>query len=229
MKRDPLPAAGDKRRAVREMFDRISGRYDLVNRIMTFGVDQRWRRRTVASLELERGARVLDLACGTGDLCTLLAADGMRPIGMDLSLGMLTHATTSAPLAQADALQLPVRSSSVDAITCGFGLRNVTDPVLLFAECARTLRRGGRAAFLEIAEPENRVLRAGHSIYFKRIMPLIGGMLSDRQAYRYLPSSVIYLPSPRQLGEMLAAAGFGDVERVLVGGGAAQIVTATKR
>ena len=224
-----LPAPSDKRRAVREMFDRISGRYDLVNRVMTFGLDQRWRRRTVAALGLEPRSLVLDLACGTGDLCTALTTAGMRTVGMDLSLGMLQHATTSAPLVQADALTLPIRVRSIDGITCGFALRNVTDVSLLFAECARVLRSGGRVAFLEVAQPRSRVLRAGHGLYFNKIVPAIGGLLSDREAYRYLPRSVVYLPEPRELARRLEAAGFERIERVTVGGGAAQLLTATRR
>ena len=226
---NPLPPPSEKRRAVREMFDRISRRYDLVNRVMTFGLDQRWRRRTVDELALPAGSRVLDLACGTGDLCTSLRAAGIEAVGIDLSFGMLSHATTEAPLIQADALLLPIRPRSADGITCGFALRNVTDPRLLFAECARVLRRGGRVAFLEVAEPEHPVLRKGHTLYFQKVVPAIGGILSDRAAYRYLPSSVVYLPSPRELAEQLDDAGFHEQQRILVGAGAAQIVTATKR
>lgn len=224
-----LPAPAEKRRAVRDMFDRISGRYDLVNRIMTFGMDRGWRRKTVASLELEPGSLVLDLACGTGDLANVLVAAGMRTIGMDLSLGMLQHATTTVPLAQADALTLPLRNRSLDGITCGFALRNVTDLTLLFAECARVLRPGGRAAFLEVDQPKSKVLRFGHGIYFNRVVPAVGGLISDRAAYRYLPRSVAYLPEPRTIAAMLQAARFGDLERRVVGAGAAQILTATKR
>jgi demethylmenaquinone methyltransferase / 2-methoxy-6-polyprenyl-1,4-benzoquinol methylase len=224
-----LPAPAEKRRAVREMFDRISGRYDLVNRVMTFGLDQRWRKLAISRLEVSKGSRVLDLACGTGDFCNALQTANMNALGLDFSLGMLKNATTSAPLVQADALLLPIRSQSVDAITCGFALRNVTDLNLLFAECARVLRPKGRVAFLEVAEPAGKVTKFGHKIYFNKIVPLIGGLISDRAAYRYLPRSVAYLPEPRALSQQITDAGFTNLERVQVGAGAGQIITATKR
>src|SRR5580658_8557545 len=126
------------------MFDTIAPRYDLVNRIMTFGLDRRWRRRAVRALGLARGALVLDLACGTGDLCLELAAAGYQPIGADLSFGMLTHARTRAPLAQSDAVGLPVSSGCFDGIVSGFALRNFSDLAPVFAESARVLRGGGR-------------------------------------------------------------------------------------
>src|SRR3954452_18321644 len=125
--RDTLPQGDDKREAVRDMFDAIAPRYDLVNRIMTFRLDVRWRRRTVRDLRLPAGSRGLDLAGGTGDLCRDLAAAGHRPIGVDLSYGMLAAARTDAPLVQADALRLPVPDGSVDGATCGFSLRNFVD------------------------------------------------------------------------------------------------------
>src|SRR5919108_447047 len=140
---DVLPQGQAKVRAVREMFDAIAPRYDLVNRIMTFRMDVRWRRRTVRSLGLARGSRVLDVACGTGDLCRELAAVGLRPIGVDLSMGMLRHARTPAPLVQADGLRLPVPDGALDGATSGFALRNVVDLDTLFAELARVLRPGG--------------------------------------------------------------------------------------
>src|SRR5437868_9120456 len=119
-----LPQGDDKVRAVRGMFDAIAPRYDLVNRIMTFRMDVRWRRRTVRALRLPSRATVLDLACGTGDLCDELARAGYRPVGVDLSFGMLAAAHTYAPLVQGDALELSVPDASVDGVTCGFALRN---------------------------------------------------------------------------------------------------------
>src|SRR3954462_3798528 len=121
---EPLPTGDDKVVAVRDMFDAIAPRYDLVNRVMTFRMDVGWRRRTIRELALPHGSTVLDLACGTGDLCRGLAGAGLRPIGMDLSFGMLAAGPTGVPLAQADALRLPVADGSVDGVTCGFALRN---------------------------------------------------------------------------------------------------------
>jgi demethylmenaquinone methyltransferase/2-methoxy-6-polyprenyl-1,4-benzoquinol methylase len=226
---DALPEGEEKVAAVRGMFDAIAPRYDLVNRIMTFRMDVRWRKRTVRSLELRPGAVVVDLACGTGDLCRELAAQGARPIGVDLSFGMLAAARTQAPLLQGDALRLPLPDASADAVTCGFALRNFASLPPFFAELARVVRPGGRIALLEVAEPPNRLLRFGHGIYFGKIVPLVGGLLSDPAAYRYLPRSVAYLPEPAAMLEQLAGAGFASVDRQLLSVGIAQLVTATRR
>lgn len=224
-----LPEPQEKARAVRGMFDRISGRYDLVNRVMTFGMDTGWRRRTVAELRLPGDATVADLACGTGNLCDELLEAGYRALGFDFSHGMLLHARTDAPVAEADILRLPLADASVEGATCGFAMRNVTDLGALFAETARVVRPAGRVAFLETAEPQGRVLRAGHAVYFKRIVPLIGGALSDGEAYRYLPRSTAYLPEPERLRSMLGEAGFAEVQRFALAGGAAQLLVGTRR
>jgi demethylmenaquinone methyltransferase/2-methoxy-6-polyprenyl-1,4-benzoquinol methylase len=226
---EALPEGEEKVAAVRTMFDAIAPRYDLVNRIMTFRMDVGWRRHTVASLGLARGARVVDLACGTGDLCRELAAQGARPIGVDLSFGMLAAARTSAPLLQGDALCLPLPDAAVDGVTCGFALRNFASLPPFFAELARVTRRGGRIALLEVAEPPNPLLRAGHGLYFGKVVPLVGGLLSDPAAYRYLPRSVAYLPEPGAMLGQLAEAGFVDVERRLLSVGIAQLITAARR
>ncbi len=223
-----LPQGEDKARAVRHMFDAIAGRYDLVNRVMTFGMDVGWRRRTVASLRLPGGARVADLACGTGDLCSELTRSGYRAVGFDFSHGMLANATTGSPLVQADVLALPLSDGGLDGATCGFALRNVTDLAAFFAEVARAVRPGGRAAFLEASEPDGRVLRAGHRVYFGKVVPLIGGALSNRQAYAYLPRSMAYLPRPDELVAMLRSAGFDDAARTTLAGGAAQLLVGTR-
>jgi demethylmenaquinone methyltransferase / 2-methoxy-6-polyprenyl-1,4-benzoquinol methylase len=224
----PLPEGAEKVKAVRSMFDAIAPRYDLVNRIMTFRMDVGWRRKTVAALGLEPGGVVVDLACGTGDLCRVLQAAGMRPVGMDLSFGMLAAARTTAPLAQADALALPVPPGSVDGITCGFALRNLAALEPFFVELARVVRPGGRIALLEVATPANPVMRWGHGVYFGKVVPLIGGLLSDPAAYRYLPKSVAYLPEPGKMLEMLGDAGFQNVSRRMLSGGIAQLLTGTR-
>ena len=225
---EALPEGEEKVEAVRSMFDAIAPRYDLVNRIMTFRMDVRWRRRTVESLGLERGARVLDLACGTGDLCRELQSHDLRPIGVDLSFGMLAAARTSAPLVHGDALRLPIPSGSVAGVTCGFALRNFASLPPFFDELARVVRPGGRVALLEVAEPPNRLLRAGHAFYFGKVVPLVGGWLSDPAAYRYLPRSVAYLPAPDAMLAALRAAGFEAVERGLLSVGIAQLITGTR-
>ena len=223
-----LPQGEDKRTAVRGLFDAIAPRYDLVNRVMTFGMDVGWRRRAVAELRLPGRALVLDLACGTGDLCRELEARGYRAVGFDMSHGMLANARTQAPLVEADILSLPVRDAAADGVTCGFALRNVLDLGELFAEIARVVRPGGRIALLEVAEPSNPLLRAGHAFYFRRVVPFVGGLLSDRAAYRYLPASVAYLPAPAAMAEMLREAGFDGVRRTALSCGIAQLLLGTR-
>ena len=210
------------------MFDRIAPRYDLVNRVMTFGMDVGWRRRTVASLRLSPGALVLDIACGTGDICRELTKQGHVAIGVDMSAGMLKAARTTSPLLQADALKLPVADGAIDGITCGFALRNVVDLESMFAEMARVLRTGGRIALLEVAQPDSAVLRRGHALYFNKVVPLIGGLLSDRSAYQYLPRSAAYLPERDEMLQMLRDAGFADAASLPLPLGAAQVITGTR-
>jgi demethylmenaquinone methyltransferase/2-methoxy-6-polyprenyl-1,4-benzoquinol methylase len=224
-----LPEGDDKVRAVRSMFDTIAPRYDMVNRVMTFRMDVGWRRRTVRDLRLGPGSRVADLACGTGDLCRELVAQDLVPVGFDLSYGMLANARTDVPLAQADILRLPVPDASLDGATCGFALRNLVELRAFFDELARVVRPGGRIALLEVAEPPNRALRWGHSIYFGKVVPKVGGLLSDASAYQYLPKSVAYLPPPEEMLDDLADAGFSYVRRQLLSTGIAQLVTATRR
>ncbi len=228
MDADNLPEGDEKAAAVREMFDAIAPRYDLVNRIMTFRMDVGWRRRAVRRLQLRPGAVVADLACGTGDLCRELSASHLEPIGFDLSFGMLASARTDAPLAQADILRLPLPDGAVDGVTCGFALRNLVELDTFFDELARVVRPGGRIALLEVAEPPNPLVRFGHGIYFGRVVPLIGGLLSDPAAYRYLPKSVAYLPPPEHMLDMLRSAGFEAVSRELLADGLAQLVSATR-
>ena len=231
-----LPQGQAKVAAVRSMFDAIAPRYDLLNRLLTFGMDCRWRRRSVRELRLPAGARVYDLACGTGDLCRDLEASGFQPVGFDLSAGML-HASQKyrasgklhAPMVLGDALCLPVPDQSADGITCGFALRNVVDLDRLFAELARVVRRGGRVSLLEVAEPSNPVLRFGHRLYFGRMIPLIGGLLSDRTAYEYLPKSVAYMPPTDEMLGLLTGHGFEAVNHLLLSGGIAQLITATRK
>jgi demethylmenaquinone methyltransferase/2-methoxy-6-polyprenyl-1,4-benzoquinol methylase len=226
---DRLPEGRAKVEAVRSMFDSIAPRYDLVNRVMTFGLDNGWRRRSIRTLGLPRGSLVLDVACGTGDFCRELQNAGHVALGADFAFGMLRAARTTAPLLQADALRLPLRDAAVDGATCGFALRNVTDTGALFDELARVVRPGGRVALLEVSEPRSRVLRAGHRVYFRKVVPLIGGLLSDRAAYGYLPRSTAYLPPTADLLGRLESAGFGEVEAAQMGLGAVQLLTGTRR
>ena len=226
--RETLPVGAEKKQAVREMFDSIAPRYDLVNRIMTFRLDVHWRRRTVRDLGLPSGATVLDLASGTGDLCIDLREAGLVPLSMDLSYGMLAADRSGAARTQADILDLPVRSGSVDGVTCGFALRNLLELPAFFAELARVVRPGGRIALLDVGIPKNRVIRFGNNIYFGKVVPKIGALLSDGAAYRYLPKSVAYLPEPEEMVAMLRTAGFSDASHHLLSGGLTQQLLGTR-
>ena len=200
-----LPEGQEKVRAVQEMFDAIAPRYDLVNRIMTFRLDTRWRRKAVRQLNLPKGSIVLDLASGTGDLCVDLQRVGIRPISMDLSFGMLAADRSGSPRSQADILNLPIADNSVDGATCGFALRNLVDLAAFFNELGRVVRPGGRIALLDVGIPHNRIIRFGNGIYFGKIVPKIGGWLSDPAAYRYLPKSVAYLPPRDEMPQPLSS------------------------
>ena len=223
-----LPEGEAKARAVRDMFDTIAPRYDLINRIITFGLDRRWRRTTVDALSLAQGSTVLDVACGTGDLCIDLASRSYLPVGIDLSIGMLAYARTSAPLVQTDALAMPFPGASFDGAVSGFALRNVVALGSLFSELARVVRPGGRISLLDVDSPANPVLRVGHSVYFGHVVPRIGSLLSDREAYRYLPKSVAYLPPAETTLSLLRDAGFVETRRRLLSGGITQLLTATR-
>ncbi len=219
-----LPIGERKARAVEEMFDRIAPRYELVNRVMTLGLDAGWRRRAVRELQLEPGAQVIDVGCGTGDLCRVLGRARLRAVGIDMAAGMLAKAHTVAPLVRADALHLPIRDAALDGAVSGFALRNVVDIAACFREAARVIRPGGRAVFLEVSEPPNPVVRRLHALYFRRVVPMVGGLLSDRRAYEYLPASTAYLPVPAELLRLLTDAGFVRCRRVQLGAGAAQLL-----
>jgi demethylmenaquinone methyltransferase/2-methoxy-6-polyprenyl-1,4-benzoquinol methylase len=206
--------------AVRSMFDRISPVYDAMNRTMTMGLDQRWRRATVAAV-VRPGDRVLDACCGTGDLALASARTGARVTGVDFSERMLERARRKAPeveWVQGDALALPLSDASFDAATVGFGVRNLDDLEAGFAELRRVLRPGGRLGILEITRPSG-VLAPFYRLWFDGVVPLLGKALPGGAAYTYLPASVRRFPGPDELAGMLRAAGFDDVRwRTLAGG-----------
>lgn len=225
----PLPTGGEKLESVRVMFDEVAPRYELVNSLMTFGMDRAWRRHTIEGLALAAGARVLDLACGTGDLARALSLEGYETVGLDLSEGMLRAAKdTYAPLVMSDAAKLPLLDESFDGVVSGFALRNIAELQAAFDECARVLRPFGRISLLEVDTPKNPLIRAGHDVWFHYGVPMIGSLLSVREAYRYLPRSVEYLPEPDEMRKMLERSGFIHVHRRQLVFGTVQVVTATR-
>lgn len=225
-----LPQGQERARLVREMFDRIAPRYDRMNRLLTAGLDQRWRRTLLERLCLKPGERVVDLACGTGDLVELARRRGAGSVGVDFAPRMLAVARrrVGPVLVRADASALPLASECADAVTCAFALRNFTAIAPVLTEAARVLRPGGRLGLLEVDQPSSAVLRLGHGLYFRRMVPLLGSLLSDSFAYRYLPASTVYLPDDEALFDMLETAKFRDIAKWRLLGGVAQIVTASR-
>jgi demethylmenaquinone methyltransferase / 2-methoxy-6-polyprenyl-1,4-benzoquinol methylase len=224
----PLPTGDDKQVAVRAMFDTIAGRYDVVNRIMTFRMDVGWRRTACDSLGTVTGKRIADLASGTGDLCVELAGRGAKAISVDLSFGMLSHDTSKVQRFQADVARLPFSDASLDGATCGFAMRNFVDLQSVFDELGRVVKPGGRIAFLDATSPKNPVLKLGHGVYFGKVVPAIGGLLSNGDAYAYLPRSLAYMPPSIVLRDQLRRAGFVGVDLRFLSGGIAQLLTGTR-
>lgn len=227
-----LPQGAEKRLYVRQMFDNIAGRYDVLNTILSVGLDRGWRRRCVEALELAPGSLVLDVACGTGGLCAELERQGFRAAGLDLSRGMLARARASTreprALMLADALANPVRDGSFDGAVSGFALRNVTDLEAMFSELARVVRPGGRVALLDLGEPEAPLLRSVHRLWTNHAVVWLGSLLSDAAAYKYLPRSLSYLPQPQQMAELLGSKGFVAIEHHLLTAGVSHLYVATR-
>jgi demethylmenaquinone methyltransferase/2-methoxy-6-polyprenyl-1,4-benzoquinol methylase len=210
-----LPAEG-----VRAMFDRIAPVYDLMNTLMTAGLDRRWRRAS-AEAAVRPGDRVLDACCGTGDLAVACARAGGSVTGLDFSERMLERARRKAPeldWVQGDVLALPFEDAAFDSATVGFGVRNVEDISAALRELRRVLRPGGRVAVLEITRPRG-FLRHFYGVWFDRVVPLLGRVLPGGAAYSYLPASVRRFPGPEDLAGLLEAAGFERVRFRLFAGG----------
>ena len=206
--------------AVRGMFDRIAPVYDLMNRLMTAGLDGRWRRCAAARV-VWPGDRVLDACCGTGDLALEAERRGGRVVGLDFSERMLDRARRKSGTiewVQGDALALPFAEGEFDAATVGFGVRNLADLEGGLRELARVLRPGGKLAVLEITRPRG-ILKPFFRLWFDVVVPLLGNVLPGGEAYTYLPASVRRFPGPDDLSSLLESAGFRDVRYRLLGGG----------
>jgi len=207
----------ERSRRVRDLFAGIAGRYDLVNRVASGGVDVAWRRSCVRELGLSAGDWVLDACCGTADLSAALAAAGARVLGVDFCRPMLVEGQGKSPpetvsLVEGDALSLPVRSGSMAGATVAFGIRNVVDPQAGVAEMARCVRPGGRVAVLEFSQPRSPLMAAAYRFYSNRVLPLIGDLLSGRfGTYRYLPQTIHSWHGPEQFAALMRSAGLVDV------------------
>ena len=204
------------------MFDRIAKVYDLMNRVMTVGMDEQWRRRAADLAGVGEGARALDVATGTGDLAIELGSRGASVTGVDFSEGMLEIARRKAPgltFATGNALALDFPDDSFDAATVGFGARNFDDLERGLSEMARVVRPGGRVVVLEITNPQKPPLSTFFRLWFDRVVPLLGRVAGDPDAYEYLPSSVRRFPGPRDLAATMDRAGVGEVRWILTAGG----------
>jgi demethylmenaquinone methyltransferase/2-methoxy-6-polyprenyl-1,4-benzoquinol methylase len=210
-----LPSDG-----VRRMFDRIAPVYDAMNRVMTAGLDRRWRRITVEEA-VHAGDRTLDACCGTGDLAIEASAQGADVVGLDFAPAMLARARRKAPqleFVEGDMLALPFEDGAFDSATVGFGVRNVEDLEAGIRELRRVLRNGGRLGILEITTPRGR-LAPFYRVWFDRVVPALGRVLPGGGAYTYLPASVRRFPAPDALAELLEQCGFGEVRyRTFAGG-----------
>lgn len=231
----------EQARRVREMFATIAARYDLLNHLLSGNIDKRWRRRAAKTLHATLPplppsvlgkARILDVACGTGDLSfTLFESSEARIVGIDFCRPMLQIATSKAsrlgfevPFIEGDALSLPFRDRSFEAATIAFGLRNLTDVEAALTELLRVLKPGGKVVVLEFSKPTTPVLRSLFRIYFTRVLPLFGGLISgSRSAYQYLPESVSRFPDQTELASIMKQAGFEEVTFQNLSGGIAAL------
>ena len=209
---------------IRSMFDSIAGDYDSLNHLLSLGIDKSWRRRAVAEVMKDAPTRILDVACGTGDLAVSLAVKapkGAKVTGVDISEKMLSKVGAKAAKAGvafnvktevADGENLPYADGAFDALTCAFGIRNFEHRDKGLAEFLRVLRPGGKAVILELSVPRNETLRKMYTLYFSTILPKIGGWISgDPAAYHYLAASVNHFPSPEHFSAEMAEAGFRAV------------------
>jgi demethylmenaquinone methyltransferase / 2-methoxy-6-polyprenyl-1,4-benzoquinol methylase len=231
----------EQARRVREMFATIAARYDLLNHLLSVNIDKRWRRRVAKTLNAtfppgplshKSEARILDVACGTGDLSlTLFESGNARVVGLDFCRPMLRIATSKAsrrgfevPFIEGDALSLPFRDRSFEAATIAFGLRNLAGVEAGFEELFRVLKPGGRVLVLEFSKPTTPVLRSLFRIYFTKVLPLFGGLISgSMSAYQYLPDSVSRFPDQRELASMMRRVGFAEVTFQNLTGGVAAL------
>jgi demethylmenaquinone methyltransferase/2-methoxy-6-polyprenyl-1,4-benzoquinol methylase len=225
---------------VREMFAAIATRYDLLNHLLSGNIDKRWRRLVAQALRgklVDGNARILDVACGTGDLSlTLSQSGGARIVGIDFCRPMLDIAATKSaksglplPFIEGDALHLPFADRSFEAATIAFGLRNLTSVEAGIKELLRVLKPGGKVAVLEFSKPQAPILRSLFKFYFTKLLPRFGGLISgSKSAYQYLPDSVSRFPDQKELATMMKDAGFAEVSYQNLTGGIAALHLGTR-
>jgi demethylmenaquinone methyltransferase / 2-methoxy-6-polyprenyl-1,4-benzoquinol methylase len=213
----------DRGEKIQQMFGAIAPRYDFLNRLLSFGIDRRWRTKAVRLLKYREGSRILDVATGTGDVALEIALktpDSVRITGADfckemIDLGILKVAASPfanrIELKVAPCEDLPFANDTFDSITIAFGIRNVVDRKLGLAEMWRVLRPGGRMIILEFSTPSSLLFRQVYYFYFRRLLPIVGGIFSRYNAYRYLPDSVLDFPSQEEFSRMIADAGFRNI------------------
>jgi len=230
----------EKGRAIRQMFDEIAPRYDLLNRLLSFGVDRRWRRVAVRQLAIPSGGRVLDVATGTGDVALEIARQtdpSVRIVGADFTQGMLVRGrekVAASPyrdrieLVNAPCEAIPHPEGTFDGATIAFGIRNVVDRERGLREMIRVLKPGGRVVVLEFATPRSWLFRKVYLCYFHQLLPRVGGMLSRRGAYQYLPESVQEFPDRETFLKMMGEAGLTALRHIDLTGGIAVVYVGTK-
>ena len=229
----------DKRTSVCGMFAAIAARYDLLNRLLSFGQDRVWRAFAAAKCDLKSGGLVLDLATGTAEMARdiIRKNESSRVVGLDFSPEMLVYARKKLArypdepiqLVLGDALKLPFPDNTFDCVTIGYALRNVTSLDLLFQEMARVVKPGGRVISLELTRPSSAVVRRAYYLHLFRLAPYLGGLISgSRAAYTYLPDSILEFPPPEAVAEMIKSAGLPRVETHRLFFGAATVHVATK-
>lgn len=213
----------EKGRGIQRMFSEIAPRYDFLNRLLSLGIDRRWRRFAVRQLQVPENGRVLDVATGTGDVALEIAAQtpaSVRIVGEDFTQEMLvlgsrkvdeSDARGRIAMVNAPCEVMPHPDAVFDGVTIAFGIRNVVDRPAGLREMCRVLKPGGRAVILEFSNPRSRLFKAVYHFYFRRVLPFVGGLFSRRSAYQYLPDSVLEFPSRQEFGEMMLQAGFADV------------------
>lgn len=230
----------EKGRGIRDMFDAIAPRYDLLNRLLSLGIDRRWRTFAVAQLQIPEGGWALDVASGTGDVALEIAARtpaSVRIVGEDFTQGMLVRGKEKIEkspyrdrilLVNAPCESMPHPASLFDGVTIAFGIRNVVDRLAGLREMCRVLKPGGRAVILEFSNPRSRLFKSIYYFYFRRILPFLGGLLSKRSAYQYLPDSVLEFPDQSTFKALMAEAGFTELKHFELTFGVATVYVGTR-